>query len=40
MSISLETEEGGVEAFQMRDIMQGISNTQNTLANFMLRWDS
>ena len=32
MDKSFDPEEGVVEAFQMRDIMQGISNIQNTLA--------
>lgn len=29
-----------VHDFQIRDIMNGIANIQNTLANFMLRLDS
>ena len=40
MDKTFDPEEGGVVAFQMRGIMQGISNIHNILANFMLRLDS
>lgn len=33
-------ENGGPEGYQLNEIMSGISNIQNTLANFMLRLDS
>ena len=32
MGKSFDPEEGDLEAFQMRDIMQGISTIQNTLS--------
>lgn len=34
-----KTGENKMENFQMRDVMQGISNIQNTLANLLLRID-